>query len=159
MAQEIKMRWDSEDQVGDITFINGDFEGEAGLETAVLISLFTDRRAKEDDEVDDLNDKRGWWADQISENADEEDQIGSRLWLLDRQAITNTTLLRVKSFATEALSWMIDDGIAARVDIATEKMSYPDDDKIAMKVDIFKTDGTTETFKFDNLWEGQLNGV
>ena len=53
---------------------------ERGLRSAVLISLFTDRRAEPGD-VPEGEDPRGWWADVLGE---EGDRIGSRLWLIDR---------------------------------------------------------------------------
>ena len=49
-----------------------DLQGDDGLFTAVIISLFTDRRANADDPLPDericaLPDPRGWWGDYILE--------------------------------------------------------------------------------------------
>jgi phage gp46-like protein len=158
MARELRINWDTELQEGDILFQDGDFEAEPGLQTAVLISLFTDRHAEETDELDDIDDKRGWWGDQIDVIA-EGDEIGSRLWLLERQVIRQNTLVKIQQYDEEALQWMIDDGVVADINVIVERMEYPDDDKIAHKIELFKIDGNTEVFEFDDLWEGQFNGI
>lgn len=50
------------------------------LTRAVVISLFTWRRAQPDDNADQPN---GWWGDTWP--AVQNDRYGSRLWLLQRQ--------------------------------------------------------------------------
>jgi phage gp46-like protein len=65
---------------GDWNLVPGDVQSGDDLESAVLISLFTDRRAEASDVVPDgSNDRRGWWGDSGSLYL-----IGSRLWLLRR---------------------------------------------------------------------------
>jgi phage gp46-like protein len=85
------------------------------LVTAILISLFTDRVAAADDVIPDgSSDSRGWWGD------DPANPIGSRLWLLGRAKQVTDTLSRAQDYITEALQWLIDDGVVARFDILTE---------------------------------------
>jgi phage gp46-like protein len=85
-----------------------------GLQTAMIISLFTDRRANDDDVLPgDASDKRGWWADAFPIVPD--DKIGSRLWLLNREKQLQSVLNRTQEYAREALQWMLDDGIAGSV--------------------------------------------
>lgn len=96
-----------------------------GLETAVVLSLFTDRRAEADDELPaGATDRRGWWGDAIPPVVDgaavDGDRIGSRLWLLSREKQTAETLNRARGYAAEALAWLVADGIAERVDVAAE---------------------------------------
>jgi len=99
----------------DIGVGQDDLEHDLGLRTAVMISLLTDARARDDDEIPDgSNDKRGHWADSY-----EEDSIGSRLWLLERAKETQNTLDRGKEYATEALRWFIKDGIAKTINVET----------------------------------------
>ena len=81
--------------------------------TAVLISLFTDRRAEPSDVIPDAKpgqaaDRRGWWGD-----LDQDYPIGSRLWLLSRAKQVSKTLQDAQAYCTEALAWMIADGVAA----------------------------------------------
>lgn len=89
-----------------------DLATEDGLRSAVIVSLFTDRRAEIDDEIPDgSGDRRGWWADPT---------LGSRLWLLARAKQTPDTLARARAYAIEALQWLIDDGVGTAVDVTAE---------------------------------------
>lgn len=67
------------------------------LQTAVIVSLLTDRLANADDEIPDGgNDRRSWWADLPLPPANAPpagDLIGSRLWLLSRRKAVEQTRL------------------------------------------------------------------
>lgn len=89
-----------------------DLAADEGLRTAVLVSLFTDRRAEADDELPDgSTDRRGSWDDP---------ERGSRLWLLGREKQTQRTLERAREYAEEALAWLVEDGIARAVTVSAE---------------------------------------
>ncbi len=93
----------------DLALTGYDLATEDGLRTAVIVSLFTDRRAESDDEIPDGgDDRRGWWSG----------VIGSRLWLLARAKQLPGTLARARAYAVESLQWLIDDGVAAAVDVS-----------------------------------------
>ncbi|MFJ2457067.1 phage GP46 family protein [Pseudomonas neuropathica] len=92
---------------------------ESALTRAVLISLFTWRRALTDDPVDD-EELFGWWGDSYPDIAD--DRIGSRLWLLRRVKLTDATQRDAEFYANEALRWLLDDGHAIAIEIASEKV-------------------------------------
>lgn len=94
----------------DIAFGSYDVATDDGLRTAVLLSLFTDRRAENDDAVED-DDRRGWHA---------HPKRGSRLWLLARAKETPDTLSRAKTYTEEALAWLVDDGVARSVTVEAE---------------------------------------
>jgi phage gp46-like protein len=70
------------------------------LQTAVMISLFTDP---------------GWWA-----NAYLPDPWGCRLLELRRAKRTNATLQKARDYCRLALQWLIDDGVAQSVDVQAE---------------------------------------
>ncbi|CEL28713.1 phage GP46 family protein [Pseudomonas fluorescens] len=93
-------------------------ERESTLTRAVLISLFTWRRALPDDPVDD-EELFGWWGDSYPNIAD--DRIGSRLWLLRRVKLTDATQRDAEFYANEALRWLLDDGHAIAIEISSEK--------------------------------------
>jgi len=93
----------------DLDFGDGGTAIDEGLRTAVIISLFSDRRAEADDALPDGgDDRRGWWGD-IYPQA-EADRIGSRLWLLSREKQLPAVLKRAETYAREALQWLVDDG-------------------------------------------------
>ena len=76
---DISLSFDTVALCGRCRLDRGDLATGDDLETAVLISLFTDARALPDDEIDDPSDPRGCWIDAF------EGRLGSRLWELRRQ--------------------------------------------------------------------------
>lgn len=101
---------------GDWTLSGVDLASDDTIETAIILSLFTDRRAEPGDELPaGETDRRGWWGDAVPEA--EGDRWGSRLWLLRREKQTQETLARAREYAREALSWLLDDGHATRLDV------------------------------------------
>ncbi len=115
---DITTLWNAEQSVGDWAEASGDLQEGNDLETAILISLFTDRLARADDDIDG-DDRRGWWGD-----AGQDYPIGSRLWLLRRQKLTVATANKAEGFASEALKWLIDDGVVASITPVTQ-IVYP----------------------------------
>ncbi len=98
---------------------NVDLATESGLRSAVLVSLFTDRRAADDDPLpSSALDLRGWWADAWPEMAG--DLVGSRLWLLSREKQTAAVLHRAREYSEEALAWLIEDHVATAVAVSAE---------------------------------------
>jgi phage gp46-like protein len=158
MSNDIRINWDSELMAGDFYFDSAvqDLELDDGLETAVLVSLFTDRRAKVDDTLPDLNnlDRRGWWGDLGSPEV-EGDQIGSRLWLLGREKTQESVLVRARKYAEEALRWMTEDGVAKSIKVESERQGTPGTDWLVLKVQIYRPDGTVTAFKYEMQWEAQ----
>lgn len=91
----------------------------ADLTRAVIISLFTWRRAATDDPVDD-EELFGWWGDSYPAIAD--DRIGSRLWLLRRVKLTAQTQRDAEFYAREALQWLLDDGQVIGLEVSSEQV-------------------------------------
>lgn len=158
MSKDIRIVWDLNLMGGDFFFDTDtqDLESDEGIETAVVISLFTDRRAEEDNILPDPNnpDRRGWWGDLASPEV-EGDQIGSRLWLLGREKTEEGVLVKVKKYAEEALQWMIEDDVVVKVDIITERLGQIGTDKLALLVRIYRVDGTEVAFKYEAQWDAQ----
>lgn len=85
------------------------------LVAAVLVSLFTDRRATPEFVLTDgTTDRRGCWTDSL-----DDEPIGSRLWQLDRARRDQATLHRARDFCAEALAWLKRDGLATKIDVLT----------------------------------------
>lgn len=115
------------------------------LATAMIISLFSERRAADDDALPDgSGDRRGWWADGAS-------RIGSRLWMLTRSKRTQSTLQQARDYIAEALQWLIDDGVVARFDTTVE---WAAGSHLSARVVAVKNDGTTQESRFDWVWNG-----
>jgi phage gp46-like protein len=124
--------WDMARQSGDaLLSASGGLADDAGLGTAVLLSLFLDRRADADDALPDpaaaaaigpVPARRGWLGDALAPRAGEVpvDRIGSRLWLLSRAKQTTETLRLAEDYAREALAWLLDDGLVTEVTVTAE---------------------------------------
>lgn len=136
------------DNCFDINLINGDLESDNGLETAVAISLFTDRRVN-DEELPPLQlKKRGWWGDMFPEF--DQDRIGSKLWILEREKRTNETLKKSEDYTREALSWMLEDSVADSVDVISE---YDENKFLIINITIARP--SIEDSRFSVAWDEQ----
>lgn len=111
----IAVAFDNNTQTGALAWGAGGLRSDDGVGTAILISLFTDRRV---DPEEAEGDRRGWVGDALSEV--EADRIGSRLWLLKREKATEETRLRALEYAGEALGWMEEEGLVTGIEIEAE---------------------------------------
>ncbi len=120
-----------------------------GLQTAVILSLFTDRRANPDDILPSSpNDLRGWWADDYPVVPG--DMIGSRRWLLSREKQLQRVLNRVKEYDQEALQWLVDDGVASAVSVDAVIVRPG---VLGEYISIFPpATNSPQQFKFESLW-------
>ena len=107
------------------------------LSRAVVISLFTWRRADDSDDYDHELGKQGWWGDSLNE-----DEIGSKLWQLLRSKITSETLLRAQEMADDALQWLVEDGICTDVSVSVE-LDSNDPNRINLSVILEQEHGKT----------------
>lgn len=144
---DVAIVWVPANGRGDIVMAGADLQGDSTLETAVLVSLFTDRQAAEDDAIPDgSGDPRGWWGDDYSDY-----QIGSKLWLRLRSKATAQVLQDVRDDCLEALAWMQDVGLAAGIDVLTE---WTQPTMLGALVTIHKPTGQPVKFAFQLAWQG-----
>lgn len=95
-----------------------DFATTDGLESAILVSLFSDRRADES-EVSDPMQRRGWIGDLVSDIP--QDRYGSGLWLYEQRRLTDAISSGVRSEAVQSLDWMVEMGLVNYVDGAVTR--------------------------------------
>lgn len=70
------------------------------IDSAISISFGTNQRVESVDRPDN-----GWWGEELlGEN------IGSKLYLLDRSKVTEATLKLAEDYALEAVQWLVDEG-------------------------------------------------
>ena len=96
--------------------VNADMQD--SLSRAIVISLFSWKRADENDIYDKELGKQGWWGDSLND-----DKIGSKLWQLLRNKITTETIYQADEMVFEALKWMIDDDICTDISVSVERDS------------------------------------
>lgn len=119
------------------------------LTRAVVISLFTHRRADPDDNVDV---PMGWWWDTWPVVAN--DRYGSKLWLLQRSKLTNALVNTVRNYLRDALQWMQEDGVVTRIDIDIQRTGI---NELGNKIVLWRRDGPV-TISFNDLWSVITNG-
>lgn len=119
------------------------------LTRAVIISLFTWRRADPDD---DSEQPMGWWGD--SYPTTQNDRIGSRLYLLQRTTLTNNTVELARGYLEQALAWLKDDGIVSRIAINVQRRGT---EILTAEITLYRNDGNSQLITFDDLWSA-LNG-
>lgn len=117
---------------------------------AVIVSLFTWRRANPDDAVD--GSRQGWWGDATASLTG--DRIGSRIWLLSREKLLPETFNRAREYAREALQWLVDDQVAAAVDVAAERYGRSG---LALVVTITRADRRVTELRFADVWQRLQN--
>ena len=131
---------------GDWAQAGADLQSGSDLETAILISLFSDREADTDDVIPDgTTDPRGWVGD-----LGQDYKVGSRIWLLDRAKQTQETLSLANDYIAEALRWLIDDGVVARFDITTE---WTKTSMLGALVLAYQNDGSSIPVSFNWVWK------
>jgi phage gp46-like protein len=119
---------------------------EQPLIRAVLISLFSWRRANADDVLPFGNDRQGWWADepQAPGNA-----LGSRLWLLSRTTLSASTPKLADAYALEALDWMLDEGVCTRLEVTAQRMGL---DELGISLVVVRDGAALLDVRFENVW-------
>jgi len=160
---DIAIEWPALFLDSDFVFEDNDLKQDDGLTTAVIISLFTDKRAAADDilpgDLDEsFPDRRGWWGDLLAPDVPG-DQIGSKLWLLERSKTVDEVIALTELYVFDALQWMIDDGIIVDVDIEPEieRQGSAGNDILAIKISLKKSDGTDLALNFETIWNGVPN--
>jgi phage gp46-like protein len=144
--QAIRTSWNGETLTADWSVAPPSLDTVSNLATSVFLSLFTDRRANDDDPLpDDSRDRRGWYGDA---NAGD-DAMGSRLWLLAREKRLPATMQKAIDYTNEALAWMVRDGVAVRVEVTAEWRGL---DGLAIVAAIHEADGSRNSFEFEYAW-------
>ncbi|MEQ8318775.1 MAG: phage GP46 family protein [Rhodospirillales bacterium] len=157
---DIKAVFIGEKMVSDYALDAGALQAENGLETSIVISLFTDRRAEPDDTLPaEATDRRGWWGDVappiVNGRPVEGSRIGSRLWLLSREKQLQSVVERARQYCREALAWMIEDGVCERIDVEAEIVRTG---VLGVGITIHRPDLNAVSFRYDYAWQGQQQG-
>lgn len=133
----------------------GDFRAEQGLATQVLICLMTDR-AVDPSELPEGVENRGWPGDAF-DLEEGEMPLGSKLWLLRRQALYTGIEIRAEAYIREALQPLLDQ--KAVVSISVDVIADRATNRMEFTIALYGRDGKRiYDQKFTELWD-QLNGV
>ncbi len=118
---DIRIVWDPTTGTGDFNMLGSGLELGFDLETASLVSMFTDAQADPGDIVYDT-DPRGVWFDTYAALEDPaltaipNHRIGSKVWQAFARPRTQDTLNWLRDQLIQCHAWMITDGVASAVD-------------------------------------------
>lgn len=121
------------------------------LNTAVILSLFTNRRAGRDDKLPlGQTDRQGWVGEEFTSSGFDAraDEWGSALWLLNGKA-TGDVLEHARFAAQEALAWLVRDEIVSRIVVTAEWVGERRD-RLAVRPQLYKPDQVRPVY--DVLW-------
>lgn len=126
---DLSLRFERERFEFDLALDGGpvpDLQGDDGLLTAIVVSLFSDAPALAGDPLPDVrvgvpSDRRGWWGDGVTE-ADARAPLGSRLWLLSREKEMEEVVSRAQQYAEEALRWLVDGEYVATLTVTASRV-------------------------------------
>ena len=96
---------------------DGDLVKTQDIDTAIYMSLMTDKRAASS-EVSLPQNQRGWWGNLL--NADSDYEIGSKMWLLDQSRRTQDALNKGQQWVTDCLQWLVMDGYIKKITVTPE---------------------------------------
>lgn len=166
---DLALAWNADTLSADLLLGNGQLATDAGMRTAILISLFTDARAADDEDLPEAGtDRRGWWGDAYAKDARPEagtsrdsNRIGSLLWLLSRSKITSQTMLQAQQACEDALAWLVRDGIASAVRVvvmAQTRAGQRVPDTLAIAVEIDRPSGPNRE-RHDFTWDASRSAL
>ncbi len=137
-----RLIFDGEQMRADLVLEDGRVALTDGLDTAVILSLFTDRQARPDDPLPDGadGDRRGWCLDP---------KLGSRLWLLGREKQVSEVRRRAKEYAEEALAWLVTDKVASQVEVIAD---WVRPGMLGLRILITRRDGQPVELRYDFAW-------
>lgn len=141
---DISTQWNPDAGYGDFVVVPPSLASGNDLETAIFLSIFTDRQAGPDDVIPDgTTIRRGWWADDLNY------PLGSRLWLLSRSKATKDVLRRAHDYVTEAVQWLLDDGVVAKFNIYCE---FTTPTMLGIQIVPYDRDGNILAVNYRHLW-------
>ena len=123
----------------------GQINATGSLNTSILRSLLSERRALPD-EMTDPKRRRGWIGNDKYEN-------GSKIWLLSQSRLTRSNINRLETEAESALQWLVDDGLAVLVEDAVVVVQGG---RVFLTVTIRYSDDSVENITLA-LWENTGN--
>ena len=135
----------------DIEIEHNGLSFDEGLVSLVYICLFTDARADASDIIPDgTDDRRGWCGNSYSDF-----EWGSKLWLLDREKLTEDVRLRAENYARLAMQPLLRNGYARNAQvIATIPRMYV----LGLTITLTRPDKTELTVEIKKRWEAIENG-
>lgn len=127
-----------------------DLQSDEGFQTAILISLFSDRWSTPEEATKLKDYLGGWFGDDLRGF-----RIGSKLWTLGREKSLQNVIPLLEQYTKEALAWFVEDGIANDIQVTAERS---DPRTFTIKVFVIGSSGQNTFFQYFYNWKQQLFG-
>ena len=137
----------------DVEFENGDFKIDDGLETALIVSLLSDRRADES-QIFQPELRRGWIGDLVATLPGY--KFGSHIWLSEQSRLTQETLTTIQDASEKSLDWMLSIGLILNVEAKASIVVK--DSTVLLIVSVTSPDGSVSKKAF-NLWKRTIENA
>lgn len=138
----------------DIEVVTGanDVTRDPGLETTVLIAIFTNCRADDGDEVPyDTDGRGGFFGEEILG-----EKFGSKLWLLYRSNLTNDTLTKAQEYIGDALDrHIINENLAKEYTVSVTK----ENNRMRIVVSLKALDEQDIFYEYYINWQSQTGRI
>lgn len=144
MAQQGDVLLFQTDDDGEIESINGVITMSSGLATAAYLSLF----GGNDDDDGSQGSTLSWWGN-LDETAPENQYRSETQHLLRALPATSANLRRIEDAASRDLSWFVDVGAAASIEVAA---SIPGLNRLKLLINI----GGNDSIEFVENWRAEL---
>lgn len=139
MAQDILLKYHQKEGFFDIETGETDLSTVDGLETTVVVLLFTDARAAPE-EVRAVDKRRGWVGNILRSR-----ELGGMLWLVSQAKNTREIRNRIINWAENSLQPLVDENLATSV-VATADVQGVRGILLSIRIEVIE--GETRDFEF-----------
>lgn len=130
----------------DIEIVDGDINTKDSFDTAIIVSVLSDRRANESEAL--LSERRrGWIGNEYTPGF----EIGSKLWLFEQSRLTRQTINQAADVVRDSLLWMVEEGLAVTITNVRAEFLPPSSPQIGADiiVEIERSNSKVEQRYFD----------
>lgn len=127
---------------------------DSSFHTAVIISVFSDKRAGRDDKLPmNQTDRRGWCGSEVFAER-EGDEWGSLLWLYCISKATSDVEEAVRFTVWESLQWMVWQKLADRI-VVTPSWFGEASEKLSIRIQIWRNSANARP-DYDVVWDSSV---
>lgn len=145
--KDIKLTQDL-DGVYDISFTNGDFTLDSGLETSMMITCYCQKR---DESIEDPQSRGGWAGNQLNQDGFEQ---GSLAWTLFQSRADEDVQNLAQNYLEDAFAWYLEEGIAKELNVEI----ILDKEKMIATITLTRNDDT-QFVQYYDLWLETVRSV
>lgn len=126
-----------------ISFTNGDFTLTNGLDTAIAMSIFCEKR---DNSIEDPLQRGGWWGNELQPvNGYEQ---GSLIWTQYQSRVNEQEASKARDSLLDGMNWFLQKNIASDVKVTCNV----EGNSIKSNIDLYRNNNTQEAQSYD-LWK------